>query len=215
MRVVARVVGAGSLLLLAGSALAADAERGRQIATQGNGKGAVACVSCHGMDGAGNAVAGFPRLAGLNADYMAKQIADFTSDERNNAIMSPIASALSADEAAAVAAYYAQAQTQTGDKRPSVSSEALERGKQLALFGDWDNGLPACVNCHGPNGKGVGESFPRIAGQHASYISSQIKAWKDGTRRNDPVDLMKVVADKLNESDAAAVAAYFAGLEQQ
>lgn len=215
MRAVTRVIGAGSLLLLAGSALAADAERGRQIASQGNGKGSVACVSCHGLDGAGNAVAGFPRLDGLGATYMAKQIEDFTSGKRQNPIMKPIAAALSAEEAAAVAAYYSQAQAQPAGKRTSVDAAALERGRQLAEIGDWGNGLPACVSCHGPDGKGVGDAFPRIAGQHASYISGQIKAWQDGTRHNDPVELMKVVADKLSESDAAAVAAYFAGLEQQ
>lgn len=215
MRAVTRVTAAGALLFLAGAVLAADAERGRQIAASGNGKGAVACASCHGLDGAGNAPAGFPRLAGLDAAYMSKQIADFTSGKRSNPIMTPIAAALSADESAAVAAYFAQLQARTEGQRSAVSPEALERGRQLAQVGDWNNGLPACVSCHGPGGKGVGESFPAIAGQHASYISGQIQAWKEGNRHNDPVDLMKVVANKLSESDTAAVAAYFAGLEQR
>lgn len=215
MRAVKRVIGAGSLLLMAGSAIAADVKLGQQIASQGNGKGAVACASCHGVDGAGNGAAGFPRLAGLDANYMAKQIADFTSGSRDNAIMKPISAALTAEEAAAVAAYYAQSQVKTGTQRPSVSAEALERGKRLAEVGDWANGVPACVSCHGPNGKGIGEAFPRIAGQHASYISGQIKAWQQGSRHNDPVELMKAVADKMSDSDAEAVAAYFAGLEQE
>ena len=215
MRAVKRVIGAGSLLLLAGPVLGADAERGREIAMNGNGKGAMACVSCHGVDGAGNAAAGFPRLAGLEAAYMVKQMTDFASGERSNPIMAPVAAALTPEESEAVAAYYAQSQAQTGAQRPAVSPEVLERGRQLAETGDWSNDLPACVSCHGPNGKGVGANFPAIAGQHAGYISGQIKAWKDGSRHNDPVDLMKVVADKLSESDTAAVAAYFAGLEQQ
>lgn len=215
MRLLMRSLGTGSLLLLAASAFGADIERGRQIATQGNGSGAVACASCHGINGAGNGAAGFPRLAGLDAEYLAKQIADFKAGSRDNAIMNPIAAALSADEAAAVAAYYAGQQARTATQRPSVSPAVLERGKRLAEVGDWDNDLPACVSCHGPNGMGVGAAFPRIAGQHADYISGQIKAWQNGSRHNDPVELMKSVSDKLSDSDAAAVAAYFAGLKQQ
>jgi cytochrome c553 len=214
MRVVARVIGAGSLLLLAGSAFAADANRGQQIAVNGNGKGAVACASCHGADGAGNGPAGFPRLAGLNSAYLSKQIDDFKAGTRNNSVMGPIATALSAQEAADVAAYYAQSRTSTKTHQPSAGGAALGRGKRLAEIGDWNRGLPACVSCHGPGGRGVGEAFPRIAGQHASYISGQIKAWREGGRHNDPVGLMKAVAQKLSDADAAAVAAYFAGLEQ-
>lgn len=214
MRAITRVVGAGSLLVLAGSAVAADIDRGRQIATKGNSKGAVACATCHGVDGAGNGAAGFPKLAGLNTTYLSKQIADFKAGTRKNPIMEPIAAALSVDEAAAVAAYFEQVRAKTNAKRTSVSADVLERGKRLAEIGDWGKGLPACVNCHGPGGKGVGEAFPRIAGQHASYLSGQIKAWRDGTRHNDPVSLMKTVAGKLSNSDAAAVSAYFAGRNQ-
>lgn len=72
--------------------------------------------------------------------------------------------------------------------------------------------MPACVSCHGPGGKGIGAVFPALAGQHASYIKAQLEAWKNGTRRNDPNNLMKVVADRLTDEEVQAVSEYFATL---
>lgn len=72
--------------------------------------------------------------------------------------------------------------------------------------------MPACVSCHGPGGRGVGVNFPGLAGQHASYITSQIKAWQSDKRANDPNRLMDAVAERLTEEEVAAVAAYFASI---
>ncbi len=58
----------------------------------------------------------------------------------------------------------------------------------------------------------VSANFPALAGQSASYIVSQLVAWKAGTRANDPLDLMKSVAGKLDDDEVAAVAAYYASL---
>lgn len=196
-------------LFLVSPVNAADLELGERIATQGNGKGAMACVACHGANGEGNAAAGFPRLSILDAGHMAKQLEDYKQSGRNNPVMQPIAAALSIEEMAAVAAYYAQ---RDGEVEPdsSAAPEALVEGERLALRGAWDDNVPACVSCHGPGGKGVGESFPALAGQHAGYLKSQFMAWKDGSRSNDPNELMKVVADRLSEEQIDAVAAYFA-----
>jgi len=191
--------------------MAADIQAGKQIVMSGNNKGATACQSCHGANGAGMAAANFPRLAGLNASYMTKQLQDFASGARSNPIMQPIAKALSTKEAEDVAAYY------TAQKAPETAPKAdagvLEEGKRIVELGDWDNTIPACVKCHGPGARGVGVSFPALAGQHASYIESQLNAWKQGTRKGDPEQLMKGISDRLSMDQIKAVAAYLASMK--
>lgn len=199
------------LALLAGSAYA-QTPSGEQIVQQGNGNGATACASCHGKDGAGNEKAGYPRLSGLNADYIAAQLHNFRSGKRNNPVMQPIAKALSEDEVPAVAKYYAG---QTSDVQPPKvkDEQVLKQGEHLATRGDWGDTIPACMACHGPGGNGVGTTFPALAGQHASYITAQIEAWQNGKRKGDPNQLMTTVAKRLSKAQVEAVAAYFASLK--
>ncbi len=200
-----------SALLGSASVLAADVEAGKQLVMHGNNKGATACLSCHGADGAGNAAAGFPRLAGLNAGYLAKQLHDFASGSRTNMIMQPIAKALSKQDIANVTAYYAsqQAPHTAAKLEPGV----IDEGKKLVERGDWSKTVPACIQCHGPGAHGVGTHFPALAGQHASYIESQLNAWKQGMRKNDPDKLMEGVAARLSDSQVKAVSAYLATLK--
>lgn len=170
--------------------------------------GATACVACHGAEGAGNAAAGFPRLAGLEAGYLQRQLEAYRIGTRASPVMTPIAESLTEAEQANVSAYYSQQEVDAA--AAEAAPDVLEQGQELALMGDWENKIPACVSCHGPNGKGVDANFPRLAGQHASYIVSQIEAWKSGERQNDPLNLMKVVAERLTAEQAKAAAAYFA-----
>lgn len=201
-------------LLLAGAPLLARAQPdagGSAIAAKGTAHGAAACASCHGAHGEGNAAGGFPRLAGLPAAYLVGQLENFAADKRKNPIMAPIAKQLSASERQAVARYYstlpaAPAPTAAGD-------EGLKRGDTgawLALRGRWEDNLPACVQCHGPGGAGVGSAFPALAGQSSAYLTAQLHAFKNGTRPGGPLDLMKVVAGKLSDADIGAVANHFA-----
>ena len=81
---------------------------------------------------------------------------------------------------------------------------------RLATRGDWSRALPACVQCHGPGGVGVGANFPPLAGQSAAYITSQLRAWQRGVRRNDPLQLMQHVARQLSPQEIQAVAGWFA-----
>ena len=190
----------------------AAAGLGEKIATQGNGKGAAACQTCHGADGAGNGAAGYPRLAGMNADYMVKQLQDLAGGSRKNAIMKPMASALTGEEMQAVADYYAG--MEPSQKAPNAKGDEarIANGEAIAQDGLWRKGVPACTSCHGPDGRGVGSTFPGLAGQHANYITNQIQAWQSDQRANDPNQLMDVVAERLTEEEAAAAAAYFASL---
>jgi cytochrome c553 len=181
----------------------------RSIVSQGNKQGAPACETCHGADGGGTAAAGFPRLAGLDAGYIEQQLLNFRSGQRNNAIMQPIAKSLSKKELPLLAAYYAALPVPVSAAE-SGDAALLGKGEILATRGDWDHEIPACFQCHGPGGKGMGSTFPAISGQSAMYISNQIEAWKAGNRANDPMGLMKSVADKLSEDQIAAVSAFLA-----
>ena len=188
------------------------AETGAQIAKSGNGAGAPACVTCHGQAGQGQGAAGFLRLAGLNAAYIASQLHSFQNGTRANPIMGPVAKLISAADVEALAAYYAALPAVDAAGDAAATGLAVAAGETLAKNGDWNIGLPACAQCHGANGQGVGAAFPQIAGQSAVYISNQLQAWKAGTRRNDPMGLMHGIALKLSAADVGAVAAYYAGL---
>ena len=170
------------LLLLTASSFAAhpagtdssDSAAGARIATAGTPGGAIACASCHGARGEGSGA--FPHLAGSGAMYLREQLEAFASGARKNSIMQPIAQALSAEQRPQVAGYYAGLQPPTKATDPDPR-DASDTGAWLATRGRWSEGLPACAQCHGPGGSGVGTSFPPLAGQPASYIAEQLKAW--------------------------------------
>lgn len=196
--------------LLAVSVSGAELNDSVALILKGNGHGAVACQTCHLANGSGDAAAGFPRLAGINAEYLAKQLHDFQHNTRNDAVMQPIAKALSNTEVTNITSYFA-AQQPTASL--TIRDEVLiARGARIALSGLWDKNIPACVSCHGPSGRGVGAHFPALAGQHASYIAKQFDAWRNGTRVNDPQALMQGIAMRISKEDIAAVSAYFASL---
>ncbi len=205
---------AGTALLAASPAWAAEPD-GKKIATEGTSKGAVACMSCHGADGFGQPAAGFPRLARLDASYIAKQLHDFKNGTRKNPIMAPFASVLTDAEIKAVADYYAHLAPPAKPAEKAADTAQMKRGEEIAKRGIWSRGMPACFQCHGENGQGVPPHFPPIVGQSANYIAAQIKNWKAGTRANDPVGLMRAVSDKLKDDEIAAVAAYLASLAPQ
>jgi len=207
----------GSALALGAPVLAQTAEQGSTIAASGSGA-VLACVTCHGQHGEGMAAAGFPYLAGQGSAYLAAQLAAFASGARNNPVMAPIAKSMNADQIKAVAAYYASlppvfdAKTLSGhlDTQPPKTAT----GAWLANRGDWSRDIPACIQCHGPGGVGVGQNFPAIAGQSAAYIKGQLLAWKQQKRDPGPLGLMGEIAQRMDEAQITAVADYFAALPQ-
>lgn len=204
-------------LLACSAPVWADAlsDAGQKIATTG-ADGVIACVACHGAKGEGMAAAGFPYLAGQGAAYLALQLQDFAKGERSNPVMAPIAKGLNAQQVQAVSAYYAQLPAPFDAKGLSAhldtypSKDAV--GAWLANRGDWANNIPACIQCHGPGGVGVGDYFPAIAGQPAAYIREQLLAWKAQKRAPGPLALMGDVASRMNDAQMTAVADYFAAL---
>ncbi|MBV4396550.1 cytochrome c4 [Advenella alkanexedens] len=201
---------AGGWTLALPSAMAADTINAEAIA---RGKTVSAtCVACHQANGAGmNLPQGesWPRLAGLNRDYMIAQLKAFKDGTRKNASMVAFASMLNDEQIADVASYYAS--LPVPEITPVAADAALlKRGEQLALQGDWERYIVSCKSCHGPGNQGNGADFPVLAGQQPAYIVQQIQAWKNGTRINDPQGLMASIAKRLDDNDTQAVAAWLA-----
>lgn len=199
------VVGLAVYSSFAQSATKGDPEKGEAASAT--------CVACHQADGSGRHVEGgesWPRLAGLDADYIAKQLHDFKNGDRQNASMMPFANMLNDQQIADVAAYYAQMEPTAGQGGGNASEEVLARGQQIAQRGDWSQYIVSCKSCHGPDNQGVGDVFPGIAGQHAGYIKAQLNAWKEGTRNNDTQNLMGTIAKRMGDEDIHAVAVWLA-----
>lgn len=197
-----------ALVLLSSKVTATDAAA---IANHGDDNGVPACVACHGTDGAGQPAAGFPRLAGLNAAYLQRQLDDFASGTRANQVMKSVATALSEAERKALSEYYSTMPIPPALAKPTTPMPAADSvGALLATRGRWSQQIPACEQCHAPGGVGVGANFPPLAGQPATYIESQLTAWKQGSRRNDPLELMRHISKALSADDINAVATWFA-----
>lgn len=163
-----------------------------------------ACARCHGVDGAGAPAGAFPRLDGLSADYIARQLEAFATGRRPSGFMQAAVAPLDAAERAALAAYYGAIPA-----RPSLSQEAsaglIETGRALAGAGIPDRGVPRCASCHlNPD-----VAAPLLNGQGADYLARQLMLFRDGVR---PSDVMNAIAAGLSDADIAAAAAYFATL---
>jgi cytochrome c553 len=188
-------------LLVASSVQAADAEAGKTKAAM--------CAACHNVDGNSvNPV--WPNLAGQNASYLVKQLAEFKSGARQDPIMMGMAAALSDEDMADIAAYFAS-QTPKGG---AAAADKVAMGEMIYRGGNPGKGLPACTACHGPTGAGVETSaFPAVSGQHATYVEKQLKDFAAGSRNNDANRMMRDVASKMSADEMTAVAQYMQGLK--
>ncbi|WP_142848422.1 c-type cytochrome [Telmatospirillum sp. J64-1] len=208
-----------SLILLLAAALhpaaaqpvTPDPENGHRLASGGNER-AGPCFTCHGLHGEGDDANGAPRLAGLSAYYIYKQMKNFTEDTRHNDIMTPIAEEMSLQEWWDVGAFYEGLDTPLPP--PPEPNEAdmamLQRGEEIALHGLPQSGVPACAACHGRQGEGAMNSVPYLAGQGRNYMELQFRHWLEGERSNDPVGGMQHIARLLSPEDVRAVSAWFA-----
>jgi cytochrome c553 len=171
-----------------------------------------ACQGCHSANGEGMAAKGYPRLAGQAAVYLAKQLDDFASGRRTSPVMTSLAKTLTEQQRRDVGAYFASLATPYETAVGPADSALLGRGRLLARSGDESKQLQACANCHGPGGSGERFAAPYLEGQSATYLATTIKEWKSGARANDAGKQMVVVANRLDDRDITAVAAYFAGI---
>ena len=202
---------AAALLLLgtAGSALAAEADAAAASAPAEPPKPWAVCVSCHGPDG--NSVNPiWPSLAGQGAEYIAKQIHDFKGGKRADPLMTGMAMAVQDEALGEVAAYFSSQQAKPA---APVKPELVDQGRQLYIAGNPATGVTACAACHGPNGNGnPAAKFPALGSQHAAYTIKQLQMFRDGSRANDPNEMMRNIAVKLSEEDIEALAMYLSTL---
>jgi len=187
----------GGLAGAAGVAAAADAA---QVAT-------TVCAACHGPDG--NSVAPvFPRLAGQDPTYLARQLRDFKTGRRKSAAMGPVVAELGDGDIEALAQWFAaQKPTPVGVRDAALAG----KGKVIYDDGNTASGVPACGGCHLPDGAG-NERYPRIASQQPDYTVQQLLQFKSGARSNDKGKVMRAVAQRMTEAEIAAVAEYLAGM---
>ncbi len=166
------------------------------------------CAACHGADG-NSAIPLNPSLAQQHPAYIAKQLANFKSGARANAIMAGMAAALSPEDMAHIGAWFGSQKL-----RPAAARDTalVEKGRALYRGGDTSRGLPACSGCHSPNGAGIPAQYPRLAGQHPDYTVAQLKAWRSGERANDNAAMMRSVAAKLTDAEIAALAEFLAAV---
>ena len=191
---------------------AGDAEAGETKAAP--------CAACHGQGG-NEPMPGYPKLAGQGEAYMVKQLQDFKSGARDNAIMKGQVANLSEQDMQDIAAYYAAQEVEVGQANPDL----VEQGERLYRGGDMANGIAACSGCHGPAGQGVDAAeYPHLAGQTAKYVEDQLKAFRAAGRNdlgdnvikrtNDPAAMMQATAAKMSDTQIKAVASYISGLSK-
>lgn len=178
------------------------------------------CAACHGPDG--NSFNGdWPKLAGQHPQYTAAQLAAFRCaatgkpdkcvgrSSGNSALMVGQAANLTDADIAALADYYAKQTI-----KPGVASAALAaKGEKLYRGGNPTSAVPACTACHGPDGRGnAAAKFPAIGGQHAQYIETQLKTYRDGSRRGGLNQIMRDLTSNMTDDEIKAVASYVQGL---
>ena len=183
---------------------------------------AAACAACHGADG-NSAIDTYPKLAGQNERYIARQLALFKTGERPSPIMMPFAAPLSAQDMRDIGAHFASQKVIAGVADDSViaagdheGTRFFEVGERIFTAGKADSTVPACAACHGPSGAGnPGPAWPALGGQHAQYVATALTAFRDGTvwgideRANT---IMRDVAADLTDEEIQALATYVEGL---
>ncbi|MBT8441026.1 MAG: cytochrome c4, partial [Gammaproteobacteria bacterium] len=161
-------------LLVAGAAVAGgDAERGKSKS--------ITCAACHGADG--NSInPEWPSLAGQHESYLVRSIQSFKDGSRNNVLMSAQAVALSDQDIQDLAAYFSAQKPSRRTADPAL----VAQGERIYRGGNAEKGVSACIACHGPGGLGnPGAIYPSLAGQHATYTSAQLMAYRGNERQSD------------------------------
>ncbi len=163
------------------------------------------CFVCHGAEGESSSEV-FPRLAGQHWQYIAKQLDNFKSGKRKSTAMADMVAKLTPDEMEALGRFF---EKQKFEVEPPKDADLAGMGKYIYLHGNKFSGLAACASCHGADAKGTA-SLPRLAGQYASYIETQLKQFNQRERTNDNA-VMHAIVSKMTPLEMAAVAEYLSG----
>jgi cytochrome c553 len=192
---------AAAVLSFSAQAQSAKPDLAKGAAAYGN-----VCVACHAADGNSSTPAN-PKLAGQHPEYLIKQLQEYKSGKRANAIMQGMAATLSDDDMRNIAYWLASQKPKDG---ASTDKDLVKLGERIYRGGIADRQIAACAGCHSPNGAGIPSQYPRLSGQHAEYTETQLRHFRDGTRGNNAQ--MKGVAAKMNDREIKAVSDYIAGL---
>lgn len=194
----ASLLAAGCLLGHSSAWAQADEARAKKIAGG-------SCFLCHGAHGESTSEI-FPRLAGQNAEYIAKQLNAFKSGARKSTAMVEMVAKLTPDEMVALGQYYQKMELPREEpKEPQLAA----MGQYIFHNGNKFSGVPACVGCHGTNAEGAAH-LPRLGRQIAAYVETQLKLFNKRERTNDNA-VMHTVVEKMTELEMHAVAEYLSG----
>jgi len=164
------------------------------------------CAACHGAQAPARIPLG-KDAAQQHPEYLVKQLQEFKSGKRANAVMSGMAAGLSDEDMKNISYWLASKKQKAGFAK---DKELVALGERIYRGGIADRQIAACAGCHSPNGSGIPSQYPRLGGQHADYTAAQLTAFRDGVRKNSLQ--MTGVAAKLNDREIKAVADYIAGL---
>jgi cytochrome c553 len=203
MKLFASYLGAAAL---AAVSFAAQGQTAKPDLAKGAALYGQVCVACHAADGNSNTPVN-PKLAQQHPEYLAKQLQEFKSGKRENAVMLGFATALSSDDMRNISYWLASQKATTG---VATNKDLVSLGERIYRGGIPDRQIAACTSCHTPNGAGIPAQYPRLSGQHAEYTASQLVAFRDGVRKNNAQ--MTGVAAKMNDREIKAVSDYIAGL---
>ena len=208
MKLLASLLMAATLAASSLSAVAAEEKpaAAKPDLVKGEAAYAAVCAACHGADG-NSAVPIQPKLAHQHPEYLVKQLEEFKSGKRKNAVMQGFATTLTADDMRNISFWAASQKLKPGFAKDKT---LVSLGERIYRGGIADRQIPACAACHSPNGSGIPAQFPRLGGQHADYTAAQLVAFRDGVRTNNVH--MTGVAAKLNDREIKAVSDYIAGL---
>lgn len=210
MKFLSTLLIAASLVASTFATFAAEGTKPAAVAKPDLAKGeasyATVCAACHAADG-NSSIPVNPKLAQQHPEYLNKQLQEFKSGARANAIMSGFSAMLSDDDMRNISYWLASKPVKTGF---SKDKEMVALGERIYRGGIADRQVPACAGCHSPNGAGIPSQYPRLGGQHADYTAAQLTSFRDGVRKNNLQ--MTQVSAKLNDREIKAVSDYIAGL---
>ena len=196
-----RVLLAGAALIAAPHLHAGDISRGEELSGS--------CAACHGAEGVSDNPE-WPNIAGQGKRYLYEQLKAYQTGDRENAVMAGQVEDLDDQDMRDLAAFYSSLEPGVSG---GVRDEVKERGEEIYRGGIPDEGVAACMACHGPAGEGMpGAGFPRIGGQHAQYTAEQLKAYRSGERDTDRNRMMRGVAERMTDEQIEAVSEYVSGL---
>jgi cytochrome c553 len=182
-------------------------------APRGGGSTVIAgCARCHGVDGGGRAGA-FPAIAGQRVEYLRAALDAYARGSRHSGVMEPVAAALTAAERASLAEHYAALDEGLRGAAAVDDAASVARGEAIARRGVPADRVPACVACHGPAATERDARYPRLAGQWAGQLETQLALFRLGVRGGgDRAHLMAPVARGITAAQARDVARYYASL---